>query len=501
MVKIGLRIWILIIFLLLSVLAIGPTFKSGVLVSSVEPGSELQTAGLKQGDVIKLINGEQVKTQEDYTKIVTDILSGAGEKRVDVTTEDAEFTVLIKDSLQMTVSDIPMTKIKTGLDLVGGARALVQAVDVTLTDEQLQDLLDVSRNRFNVYGVSDVQVKAVSDLSGNKYMLIEIAGATPNDLEKLISEQGKFEAKVGNETVFTGGTGDIASVARGGQQAGITGCQQSAESEICSFRFTVFLTPSAAERHAEITKGIQLDDTGQYLKEKLYLYVDDEEVDSLLISANLKGQVTTEISIQGSGSGATREEALADAQSSMKNLQTILITGSLPYKLEIVKLDTISPVLGGTFIRTIFLAGFVAILLVSIIIFLRYRNFKASLALLLTSFSEIIIILGVAAFLKWNFDLPSIAGILATIGTGVDDQIVILDETTRNKSQSLKERIKRAFFIIIGAYVTTFVSLLPLNWAGAGLFKGFAFTTMIGITASILITRPAFAEIIRRIKG
>ncbi len=48
------------------------------------------------------------------------------------------------------------------------------------------------------------------------------------------------------------------------------------------------------------------------------------------------------------------------------------------------------------------------------------------------------------------------------------------------------------------AYLTSVVSLLPLYWAGAGLLKGFAFTTIIGITAGVLITRPAFAEMVRK---
>jgi preprotein translocase subunit SecD len=185
----------------------------------------------------------------------------------------------------------------------------------------------------------------------------------------------------------------------------------------------------------------------------------------------------------------------------MKRLQTVLITGSLPYKLQIEKLDTISPVLGKDFTRAIFLAGVSAIVLVSVLVFFRYRRFKASLALLFTAFSELFIILGVASLIGWNLDLPSIAGILATIGTGVDQQIVILDEATKNKTESISRRLKKALFIIFTAYFTSLVSLLPLYWAGAGLFRGFAFTTIIGITAGVLITRPAFAEIIRRIEG
>jgi preprotein translocase subunit SecD len=119
---------------------------------------------------------------------------------------------------------------------------------------------------------------------------------------------------------------------------------------------------------------------------------------------------------------------------------------------------------------------------------------------LFTAFSEFIIILGVAALIGWNLDLPSIAGILATVGTGVDQQIVILDEASRSKNIGISRRMKRALFIIITAYLTSVVALLPLYWAGAGLFRGFAFTTIIGITAGVLITRPAFAEIIRKIE-
>jgi preprotein translocase subunit SecD len=348
-----------------------------------------------------------------------------------------------------------------------------------------------------------VQIKGVNDLSGNKFMLIEVAGATPSDLKELISKQGKFEARIANTTVFEGGKKDIASVCRNDAScAGITQCSANENGGyFCSFRFTIYLAEEAANKHAKITKNISVDETGRYLSEKLYLYVDDKEVDSLLISIDLKGQVTTQISIQGSGSGITKEDAFNAAKESMNKLQTILITGSLPYRLNIVKLDTISPSLGNDFTYLILLAGGISIFVVGVIIFVKYRRVKASLALLLTSFSELVIILGVASFIRWNLDLPSIAGILATIGTGVDSQIVILDEAEKkSESRSLKDKIKIALFIILTAYATNVVSLIPLYWAGAGLFKGFAITTIIGITAGVFISRPAFADIIKKIE-
>jgi preprotein translocase subunit SecD len=236
------------------------------------------------------------------------------------------------------------------------------------------------------------------------------------------------------------------------------------------------------------------------LSKPLGLYLDDILVNSLQISEGLKGRAETQISISGSGSGLTKEDAGNNAQEEMKQLQTILITGSIPYKLEIIKLDTISPTLGSGFVKYILFAALAALFAISLVVSIRYRNLKSSLALILTSVSEIIIILGIAAMIKWDLDLPSIAGILAAIGTGIDSQIIVLDESKNNRFLSIKQRMKRAFSIILGAYFTALVALIPLWWAGAGLLKGFVFTTILGITIGVLITRPAFADIIKGIE-
>jgi len=499
--KLGIRIWVLIVVLLLSLLAIRPNLESGVLIKSVERNSTLFNEGLRQGEIIKSINGDEIKDIDDYySKINTLFASDKELTRIDITTNKAEYTAFIDSEPNITVSKVPYTRIKTGLDISGGARALVQP-DVKITDSQLSDLIQISTTRFNVFGLSDVQIKGVSDLSGENYMLIEVAGATPADLEELIAQQGKFEAKIGNRTVFEGGNKDIADVCRNDATcSGVYSCQPQEAGYACQFRFTLYLTEEAAKRHAEVTSQIPVDESGQYLKEKLFLYVDGVEVDSLFVGVDLKGQETTQISIQGPGIGDTQEQALLAAQENMKKLQTVLITGSLPYKLNIVKLDTISPNLGSQFVKAIFIAVLTSLIIVSLIIFIRYRKIKESLALLFTSFSELVIILGVAALINWNLDLPSIAGILTTIGTGVDSQLVILDEARRGVSSGIREKIKRALFIIFASYATALAALLPLLWAGAGMFKGFAVTTIIGITAGVFISRPAFAEMIRRIE-
>ena len=182
----------------------------------------------------------------------------------------------------------------------------------------------------------------------------------------------------------------------------------------------------------------------------------------------------------------------------MKRLQTILITGSLPIKLNLVKTDTISPILGEEFVRNILLVGLVVVVSVAIVIFIRFRRLSITVPIIGTMFAEIVLVLGIASLIGWNLDIAAIAGILLAVGTGVDDQIVITDEVLRGESQiyGWRERIKRAFFIIMAAYFTTAVAMLPLLFAGAGLLKGFALTTLLGISVGVFITRPAYAAVV-----
>jgi preprotein translocase subunit SecD len=498
------KIWILIIALISAVLFISPwmALEKGVLITNIEKNSTELNQGLKTGMVITEINGNSISSLEDYSKTVSDIFKDSNDSvRISIIADDTEFIFLKNGSLDINVGEIPKSKLKTGLDLSGGARALIRPANVTnFSASDMADLIAVTSERFNVYGIKDISIKQVTDLQGNTYMLIEIAGATPEDLQNLVGSQGKFEGRIGNESVFVGGK-DISHVERSGAQAGIEGCAPAQSGQVCRFRFPISLTEEAATRQADITGKLSLStEDPEYLSQKLDLYIDDVLMDSLFISKDLKGRVTTEISIQGSGVGATQGDAFKDAQKNMNQLQTILITGSLPYKLEIVKLDTISPTLGKEFTKNLILLGLIVFAIISLVLFIKYRKIKITLAVILTMFSEAFITLGLAALIRWNLDASSIAGLIAGMGTGVNDQIVIIDESVSNEHLSMKERIKRAFFIILGAFFTIIAAMLPLFWAGAGLLKGFALTTILSVMIGILITRPAFAEILRKMQ-
>ena len=478
------------------------SFQKGAIITSINSDSTYFNEGLRKGMVINSINGNNVANIEDYITQIN-LIDFQDATKIEIQTDQGDFIVLSNQTPNIIVSNVPKTNLKTGLDLSGGARAILKPVDATLSQNDINDLVSVTSNRLNTFGISDVSVRGVSDLEGNRFLTVEVAGITQEDLKELVGQQGKFDAKIGNETVFVSGEKDITFVCRNDATcAGIEVCNpDSSGGYFCRFKFSVYLSQEAAQRHAKITQNLSLDPSDpQYLSKKLDMYLDDNLTESLFIGAGLKGSDTTQIQISGSGTGATEQDAYDDAVNSMKKLQTILITGSLPYKLEIVKLDSSSPVLGKEFTKNIIILGIVVFLIVSFLIFIRYRKIKITLAVILTMFSEAIVTLGIASLISWNLDAPSIAGIIAGIGTGVNDQIVIIEESVSKELASLKQKIKRAFFIIVGSFFTIFAAMIPLLWAGVGMLKGFAFTTIIGITAGILITRPAFTEIIRKIE-
>jgi len=87
------------------------------------------------------------------------------------------------------------------------------------------------------------------------------------------------------------------------------------------------------------------------IKKEYTLNLDKEFVSSLRIGTSLKGQEATQIVISGPGFGSTPTAAEEDAAKEMNRLQTVLISGSLPVDIEVVRIDFISPVLGHNFVQ------------------------------------------------------------------------------------------------------------------------------------------------------
>ena len=504
------RILMLIIFVIFALLAIKPVpWNEGVVIRAVALNSSASDAGMQNPkpnaaplalEHIIAVNNVKITSLEDYYAATENLVPN---QTLRIITDDAAYVLTTKADLGLRVAQASKSNIRKGLDLAGGSRVLLKPEKV-ITTTDLETIIDSLTQRLNIYGLSDVIVRDATDLSGAKFILVEVAGVTEEEVKNTIARQGKFEAKIANDTVFIGGKKDITYVCRTADCSGLdprSPCRGQPGGYACGFFFSITLSPEAAKRQGEITKTLAVVAEGsqRYLEHPLDLYLDDKLVDTLQIAADLKGQAATNIQISGSGAGSTQQEAAANTLQNMKRLQTILITGSLPVKLSIVKLDTISPLLGEKFMENIILVGIVAFIAVAAVIGIRYRSIKIALPMVLILVCEIILLLGFAALVGWNLDLAGMAGIIITIGTAVNHLTIIIDETMHTETSYLdwKRRLKNAMFIIIGSYLTIAAGMFPLWWAGAGLLKGFAFTTFVGVSFGVFITRPAYAAILK----
>lgn len=568
------RIIVLLICLLLAYFAINPNYDaSGVAITFVDKNSSAHNSGIsppterispRQLEIITSMQNQKINTLEDYyavldevkdyglndTIIITTnknkngyfltpqaiyqtevtpeietILTNVTEEVYDVASDTYVNKTVEKNitrnvtiqkiigtqDIGLRVKKAPNSNIRKGLDLEGGTRVILQP-SAKVTDEEFELIIQNMKQRLNIYGLADLVVREARDLTGNKFILVELAGVNQEEVRELIAKQGKFDAKINNQTVFSGG-GDIKTVIRSPDQSGIDprrGCSMvSEEMWICRFYFGIVLSNEAAQRQADLTAQLDVltvDEQGQvltrenhYLSQKLDFFLDDRLTDSLNIGADLKGRAVTEIQISGSGSGKTEPEARANALKEMKRMQTILITGSLPVTLDVVKTDSISPILGKEFLNNALWIGLLGLIAVVVIIFIVYRRIEITLPIVITMLSELVLLLGFAAVAGWNLDLAAIAGIIIVIGTSVDHQIIITDETLRKTESQLNwlQKIKRAFTIIVVAGLTTIGAMIPLMVAGAGILKGFALTTMVGVAIGILIARPAYSAMIQ----
>ncbi|MBS3064693.1 MAG: hypothetical protein J4472_02670, partial [DPANN group archaeon] len=197
------RVLILIFFLFIAYLSINPSFgREGVAIKSVEEFSDASLAGIKvpphinpkNREIIQTINGVEVQDIDSY---LSELDKAAFNKSLTIATDKDTYTLVKKtDHLGIIVGEVVNSNIRKGLDLEGGTRVILQPKE-KLTDEQFKTLMDVMENRLNAFGLSDVPIRKASDLLGNDFVIVEVAGATREDVEELIASQGKFEAKIG----------------------------------------------------------------------------------------------------------------------------------------------------------------------------------------------------------------------------------------------------------------------------------------------------------------
>lgn len=501
------RIILLLLFIIISFVAINYKFSNeGIVINGIVPGSTAQQGGISydsdtsQGNLERIIyiNNQEVNTPENYYNIINSLQENTT-INIKTNKNNEGYNVIFNDtnSLGISVITMPTSNIKLGIELEGGSRLILKPLS-ELSESQFDLLIDNLQSRLDVYGASGTKVNKIEDaFSNERFVIVESISSNKNDIFELIKRQGNFEAKIGNTTVFTGE--NINRVVNDPSHEILQGCSQTAtENYICTYAFSVEIDTEGTNSFYEKARSLSV--VGDHLSEKVSFHLDGEKITELNIASSFKFQKISspQITISGNEMG-TRDLALESAEKEMDFLQAILSTQSLPSELEVVQSYSISSSLGKSLLENALIVAIASVILVATIIAIRYRRIEIFIGIAIALITEIIIILGISAFMRLTIDLAAIGGLIAAIGTGVDDQIIITDEYFRNKKkrESSRKRIKNAIYIIMIAYFTTLAAMIPLYFAGLKILQGFAFMIVIGVTVGVLITRPAYAAYLR----
>ena len=231
--------------------------------------------------------------------------------------------------------------------------------------------------------------------------------------------------------------------------------------------------------------------TGAHIGDKLAVILNKKVREA----ATIQSQIHDQVRITG---GFTEQSA--------KDLAFVLNSGALPAGITYLEERTVGPSLGADSIRAgvrAAIVGMVAVL-VFMLIYYRAAGINADVALVL----NLIILLGVLGFIGATLTLPGIAGVILTVGMGVDSNVLIFErirEELRNGKtppSAVDQGFGHAWITIVDTHVTTIVSAAILLIFGTGPVKGFATTLIIGLFANlftaVFVSRVIFDWVLSR---
>uniref|UniRef100_A0A7V4KD44 Protein translocase subunit SecD n=1 Tax=Fervidobacterium pennivorans TaxID=93466 RepID=A0A7V4KD44_FERPE len=412
------------------------------------------------------------------------------------------------------------SRIKLGLDLSGGVR-LEYKVDIEKGVENpaavVDDVWTVLRNRLDSAGYTEAVVKK-SFRENNSFVIIEIPDATdttkaeklvgstgllwfgqaiderdydptvnPDDVNLALREGAQWYADKNGKKWYLikkeiNNRKDLVLVGPRVVEAVPTIDQRGVANYIVSFT----LDRQFVELFKNITKELYVPEqvlnagTTQYqlaLKKRLAIVLDDK--------VQFVGFVVSPIE---DGRGQIRGNFTFDEA---KELAAILRSGALPARLEKTSASLVSPTLGKDVLEQSLRAGIIGGILVMAYMLIFYG--VMGIVAIIGIFYALAIIFGFLAGTGAILTLPGIAGIIFTIGTLVDGNIIIYERIKeeiragKTPKAAIEIAFSRSFWTLFDANLTTIIAALFLYYFGTGTIKGFAITTIIGIFAAMFM--------------
>ncbi|MDB2243680.1 preprotein translocase subunit SecD [Halorubrum ezzemoulense] len=447
-------------------------------------------------------------TPESVADAVAAELDNASVRNVGVVPEEG--------AVEVTKPSVTESQFRTAMDAAGYEYAEVRS---GVTQETRDETMNVIQGKINEAGLSGGSVQQIQSITGEYFILVEVPGQGRQEVIDLLEERGTVRIDIaypdGNGTAVQEGTltqGDFETIGTAAQSDRGTGAYvpvtvrntaESGQSPAHSFQDAVAQRGFADAYQTGADRCGYNEETGEIENSNpcLLLVVDGEVVNSFGMDPGLADSMAAG-SWADTGNFRLTTGEFAEAQTISLNLRA----GALPADLDISGEGTsssISASQGENFRTYSLVIGVLSVLAVAGMVFLRYREPRVALPMIVTALTEVYALLGFAALLGYPLELAVIAGFIAVVGTGVDDLVIIADEVMSegdvNSKKVFDSRFRRAFWVIGAAAATTIIAMSPLMVLSLGDLSGFAIFTVLGVLVGVLITRPAYGDILRRL--
>jgi len=367
-----------------------------------------------------------------------------------------------------------------------------------LESRTLDTSIETIRERIDKLGVSEPVIQKYS-LGGNQ-ILVELPGVDdPARVEEIIQSTAKLAIHAvvsgpytSDQDALTALAGQVptdAMLLHGNAFAGSPDAvfllKRASEVEGTDFRDAQPSTDINGRPNISFTLTTEAGD-------RFFKYTDEHKTSSATpgqMAIVLDNRVREVASIQ-SGIRDRGELTGAFTKQQADDLSLMLRTGALPASISYLETRTVGPSLGAASIRQGVIAAIAGMAAVMIFMLIYYKGagVNADLALIL----NLIILLGFMGYSHAVLTLPGIAGVILTIGMGVDSNVLIFERIReelragKTAAAAIKEGFGHAWITIVDTHVTTIVSAIILLMFGTGPVKGFAVTLMVGLFANLI---------------
>lgn len=379
--------------------------------------------------------------------------------------------------------------IRWGIDIRGGVNVTFgvpedYAKENTVTEANLNAAKSIMETRLVSKNINDYDVYV--DIATNA-IIVQFpwqSGDNSFDPQQAVKEIGETALLTFREKYETDDdgkpTGDTENIILTG--ADVQSAQAGYNGETDKYIVQLKLKDSGKDKFAEAT--------GRLIGEQISIWMDDTCISAPEVQEKLANG-----SCEISGS-FTAESA--------KDLADKINGGALPFKLEVKSLSTISPILGTGARDAMALAGLIAFILIAIFMIVYYRlpGFVAVIALTGQVAGMFAAITGFFAFNNASsLTLPGIAGIILSIGMGVDANVISAErikeelKAGRTIDGALKNGFSRGFTAILDSNLTVIIVALILmavfgTWFGAsteGTIYSFGYTLLAGVIMNFIM--------------